>query len=136
MNKFRFIILSILLFSNIFLQAQKSEKSSKYIYPILTSDSAFREAIAAQPITVVDFWAIWCKPCQYFLPEYEDIAKTLYKQAGFYKLDYDLCKATVEQYQVLAIPTIIIFKNGEEIKRYTGLTSKERIIADFKAIIE
>jgi thioredoxin-like negative regulator of GroEL len=60
----------------------------------------------------------------------------MHKKAGFYKLDFDLCKATNEQYQVAVIPAIIVFKNGKEVKRYTGLTSKERIIADLKIIAE
>ena len=138
MNKLKlYALLCLLVYGiNLDLFSQKNEKQSKYIYPTLTSDSAFREAITAQPITVVDFWAVWCKPCQFFLPEYEEVAKTLHKKAGFYKLDYDLCKATAEQYKISAIPVIIIFKNGEEVKRYTGLTSKERIIVDLKAIIE
>jgi thioredoxin 1 len=68
------------------------------------------------------------------LPEYEEVAKAMHKKAGFYKLDFDLCKATNERHQVAAIPTIIIFKEGKEVKRYVGLTSKERIIADLKVI--
>ena len=134
MNKLRFIILSSLLFISAFLQAQKAEKHSPYI-KLITSDSAFITAIHNHKIVIVDFWAIWCKPCQFFLPEYEDVAKTFQKKAEFYKLDFDLCKTTAEQYQVLSIPTIIIFKNGEEVKRYKGLTSKERIIIDLKTII-
>jgi len=130
---FYFFCLFLLVGNNIF--CQKIGKSTSYIHPLIISDSAFNIAITSHSIVVVDFWAIWCKPCQFFIPEYEEVAKTLHKKVKFYKLDYDLCNATIEQYKVLTIPTIIIFKNGEEVKRYIGLTSKERIIVDLKAII-
>jgi thioredoxin len=135
MNKLRFIILSGLLFIGFYLQAQKAEKQSPHI-KLIVSDSAFVKEIYNHKIVVVDFWAVWCKPCQFFLPEYESVAKAYHKKAVFYKLDFDLCKATAEQYQVVSIPVIIIFKNGEEMKRYTGLTSKERIIIDLEEIIK
>ena len=135
MNKLRFLFFSSLLLINFCLQAQKTEKQSPYIQ-LIDSDSVFVSAIQNHNIVVVDFWAIWCKPCQFFLPEYETVAKTFHKKASFYKLNYDLCKTTVERYQVASIPTIIIFKNGDEVKRYTGLTSKERITIDLQTIIE
>ena len=135
MNKLRFLFFSILLLVNFCLQAQQTEKQNPYIQ-LINSDSVFVSAIQSKNIVVVDFWAIWCKPCQYFLTEYEAVAKTYHKKAKFYKLNYDLCITTTEQYQVASIPTIIIFKNGEEVKRYIGLTSKERIILDLKTIIE
>ncbi|MDR1113273.1 MAG: thioredoxin family protein [Bacteroidales bacterium] len=136
MNRTGVLLLGLLLLGGYWeLWSQNREnRPGKYIHPTIKSDSAFRAAIAAQPVAVIDFWAVWCRPCQLFLPEYEEVAKTMHKKAGFYKLDFDLCKATNEQYQVVAIPAIIIFKEGKEVKRYVGLTSKERIIADLKLI--
>ena len=116
--------------------AQESGKKSKYIQPIIESDTAFQAAILSQDYVVVDFWAVWCRPCQLFLPEYEEIAKKFHKKAGFYKLNFDSCQATAQEYDVKMIPVIIIFKHGKEVKRYTGLTAKERILFDLKGIIE
>jgi thiol-disulfide isomerase/thioredoxin len=70
MNKLRFIILWSCFLASIALQAQNAEKQSKYIKHI-ESDSAFKQEFLSHKIEVVDFWATWCKPCQFFLPEYE-----------------------------------------------------------------
>jgi len=115
---------------------QGVDKKSKYIYPTIESDSAFRSAIQSQKYVVVDFWAIWCRPCQLFLSEYEDIAKKFHKKIAFYKLDVEQCPLTVQEYGTKMIPVIIIYKNGKEIKRYVGLTAKERIIIDLEEILK
>lgn len=136
-NKIIAFLAGLLLGFGLNLSAQNNaDKLSEYIYPMITTDSAFKAAIVSQSIVVIDFWAKWCLPCQQFLPEYEEVAKTLHKKVGFYKLNFDSCKATDEEYLVAVIPTIIIFKNGEEVKRYVGLTSKEQLITDLKEIIK
>ena len=138
MNKLgKFLIFNVLYI--LFLlssYSQESEKKSKYIYPIIESDSAFQSAIQSHEYVVVDFWAVWCRPCQLFIPEYEEIAKKFYKKVSFYKLNTDICLATTQEYNTKMIPIIIIFKNGKEVKRYVGLTAKERIIFDLEEIIK
>jgi len=137
MNIFRnVLIFSILyIFCTLFSHAQEHDKNSKYIHPVIELDSVFQNAILSQEYVVVDFWAVWCKPCQMFLSEYEQIAKKFHKKVSFYKLDIDKCPATAKEYNAKMIPVIIIFKNGKEVKRYIGLTSKERIIFDLEEII-
>ena len=131
------LIINVLsIFSILVSCAQESNVKSKYIYPVIESDSVFQNAIISQEYVVVDFWAVWCRPCQMFLPEYEQIAKKFYKKVAFYKLDTDKCQATTKEYEAKMIPIIIIFKNGKEVKRYVGLTSKERIIFDLEEIIK
>ena len=114
--------------------AQQPDKKSKYVHHI-ESDSAFQIAIQSHEYVVVDFWAVWCKPCQLFLPEYDEIAKKLHKKISFYRLDVDKCQPTAHEYNTKMIPVIIVFKNGKEVKRYVGLTAKERIIFDLEEII-
>jgi len=128
------ILTGLCLFCNLNLYAQKSD--SKYIHPTIESDSVFQSAILSQEYVMVDFWAIWCKPCQLFSTEYEQIAKKFYKKVSFYKLDVDKCQITANEFNVKMIPVMIIFKNGKEIKRYVGLTAKERIIFDIEEIIK
>ena len=130
------VFIGLFIFCSLFLYAQQSDKRSKYILPIIESDSVFQSAIQSQEYVVVDFWAVWCKPCHLFLPEYEEIAKKFYKKVSFCKLDADKCTATMQEYEVKSIPAIIIFKKGVEIKRYVGLTAKERIIFDLEEIIK
>ena len=132
---------NILIFSGLYVfcflvsHAQESGKMSKYIHPVIELDSVFQNAIQSQEYVVVDFWAVWCRPCQLFLPEYEEIAKKFHKKVAFYKLNIDSCTATAQEYNTKMIPVIIIFKNGKEVKRYVGLTAKERIMFDLEEII-
>ena len=132
---------NILIFSSLFVfcyvvsYSQESNKKSKYIYPTIESDSVFQNAIQSHEYVVVDFWAVWCRPCQLFVPEYEEIAKKFHKKASFYKLNVDSCQATAKEYEAKMIPVILVFKNGKEIKRYVGLTAKERIMFDLEEIM-
>jgi len=138
MNKLKnILIFSIFsIFCFFAANAQQPDKKSKYVYPVIESDSAFQNAIQSHEYVVVDFWAVWCKPCQMFTPEYEEIAKKLHKKVSFYKLNIDKCQAIAKEYNAVMIPVIIIFKNGKEVKRYVGLTAKERIIFDLEEIIK
>lgn len=136
MSKLKLFFIFAIIGSVTFSHAQTKDGKSKYIQPTIESDSAFQIAIQSQEIVVVDFWAVWCRPCQLFLPEYEEVAKKFHKRVGFYKLNLDRCPATAEQYQVQMIPVIIIFKKGKEVKRYTGLTAKERLIADLEEVMK
>ena len=130
------LVFSVLcLFCYFSSYSQEDVKKSKYIHPIIEADSVFQSAILSQEYVVVDFWAVWCRPCQLFLPEYEEIAKKFHKKASFYKINIDKCATTAQEYNTKMIPVIIIFKNGKEVKRYVGLTAKERIIFDLEEII-
>ena len=132
----KILIFSVLcVYCSLVSSAQEASKHSKYIQPIIEEDSVFQSAILSQEYVVVDFWAAWCRPCQLFLPEYEEIAKKFYKKVAFYKLNFDSCQATAKEYDVKMIPVIIIFKNGKEVKRYLGLTAKERIMFDLEEIM-
>ena len=137
MNRLRkiFVFSVLCVFCCLIASAQEARKHSKYIHPLIEDDSVFQKAIQSQEYVVVDFWAVWCRPCQLFLPEYEEIAKKFYKKASFHKINIDKCAATAQEYNTKMIPVIIIFKNGKEVKRYVGLTAKERIMFDLEEII-
>ena len=72
---------------------------------------------------VVDFYATWCGPCKMFGPIFEEVANT--SNINFVKLDVDKAPDVARKYGVMTIPTIILFKDGKEIKRHTGFMSKE-----------
>jgi len=79
---------------------------------------------------VVDFYATWCGPCKMFGPIFEEVSNE--KNINFIKLDVDKYPDIARQYGVMTIPTIILFKNGQELKRYTGFMSKEQFIEFLK----
>lgn len=79
-------------------------------------------------IVVVDFWANWCGPCKMFSPIFENVANKLI-DIKFCKLDVDNDLENIsKEYGVMSIPTIILFKNGIEIKRHTGFLDEDSLI--------
>ena len=77
---------------------------------------------------LVDFWAPWCGPCQTAGPVIEELAKEYEGKIKVGKLNVDENPKISEKYGILSIPTVIIFKNGEEVKRQVGFVGKEGYI--------
>lgn len=94
---------------------------------ITLTASNFAEKIKSG-ITLVDFWASWCMPCKKQGPIIETVSYETLGKATVGKLDVDQNPSISAMYGVQGIPTMILFKNGKEIKRFVGLTSKEDII--------
>ena len=83
-----------------------------------------------QDKAVVDFYATWCGPCKMFGPIFEETANA--NNINFIKLDVDKHPEVAREYAVMSIPTIILFKEGKELKRHTGFMSKEELIEFIK----
>ena len=77
-------------------------------------------------IAIVDFYATWCGPCKMFGPVVEEVSKE--SDINFVKIDVDKDSDIARRYGVMTIPTIILFRNGEEVKRNIGYMSKEELI--------
>jgi thioredoxin 1 len=91
------------------------------------SDTTFQaEVLEADTPVLVDFWAPWCGPCRVVAPALEEIAGER-DDLRVVKLNVDDNQQTAAQYQVLAIPTMILFRNGSEAKRIQGAMPKKRI---------
>lgn len=90
------------------------------------NDDNFDTTIA-NGITLVDFYADWCGPCRRIAPVIEELAGEMQGQATIAKLDVEQAQKTTASFQVMSIPTIILFKNGKEINRIVGLTDKENL---------
>jgi thioredoxin 1 len=92
------------------------------------TDSNFQaEVIESESATLVDFWAPWCGPCRVVGPVLEEIAAER-DDLRIVKLNVDDNQQTAAQYQVLSIPTMILFKNGQEAKKIIGAFPKKKII--------
>lgn len=74
---------------------------------------------SAKPV-LVDFWAEWCGPCRAIAPTVEAVAEALSGQATVYKMNVDENANVPQRYGIRGIPTLIVFKNGEEQERYVG----------------
>ena len=82
----------------------------------------------AEGVTLVDFWAPWCGPCQMQVPILEELAKSVDIQAKVSKLNVDEAGGVAGRFGVQAIPTLLLFKDGNEVRRFIGVQSKETLI--------
>ncbi len=85
---------------------------------------------AAQPV-MVDFTAVWCGPCKMLDPVVIDLAQDWGEKVKVVKLDVDHNPNIAMQYQVMGVPTLMLFVNGEVSERITGYQPKERIVSKF-----
>ncbi|MCX6245649.1 MAG: thioredoxin [Bacteroidetes bacterium] len=83
-------------------------------------------------IVLVDFWAAWCGPCKLMAPVLNDVAETVDGKATIAKLNVDDHRATATQFKIRSIPTMILFKNGKEVTRFTGVKSKDTILKEIE----
>ena len=95
---------------------------------ILTDENFKKEVLEANLPVLVDFWAPWCGPYQTAGPVIEELAKEYEGKIKVGKINIDENQKISEKYGILSIPTVIIFKNGEEVKRQVGFVGKEGYI--------
>ena len=79
---------------------------------------------------LVDFYSNWCPPCKMLEPIFEELAKELAGKIKFLRLNIDENREMAIKYGVMSIPTLILFKNGQEEKRIVGLRTKEELIRE------
>lgn len=97
--------------------------------PIAVSDRNFEQTVKTYPLVVVDCWAAWCAPCRAIAPVVEQLAREHSGKVVFGKLNVDESPETRERFGIMAIPTLLIMKNGEEVDRIVGALPKEQLEA-------
>lgn len=86
------------------------------------------EVLKADKPVLVDFWATWCAPCRMLGPVVEEVAEETEGRAIVGKLNVDDEMELARKYRVAAIPTLIVFENGQEVRRSVGVIEKEDIL--------
>ena len=97
----------------------------------LSTENFEKEVLKSEKPVLVDFYADWCGPCNAMAPVIEELATELDGKAKVGKINVDDNPNIAVEYNVMSIPTLIIFKNGKEEKRLVGLRDKEELLSLF-----
>ena len=95
----------------------------------ITDDSFEADVLQSDKPVLVDFWAEWCQPCRILAPVIDELAGEFSGRVKVGKVDTESNMDTSIKYGISAIPTVIVFKNGEVVDKFVGLTKKDDLSA-------
>jgi thioredoxin 1 len=102
---------------------------------ITITDANFDEKVLKSNTPVlVDFWAVWCGPCQVQGPIIEEVANEMDGKAAIGKINVDENPASAQKFNVMSIPTLMIFKDGTVVKQFIGVQSKEALVSELNKL--
>jgi thioredoxin 1 len=96
----------------------------------VTDQSFADDVLGSDKPVLVDFWATWCGPCKMIAPVLEEIASENGEKLTIAKMDIDANPTTPRDYQVMSIPTMILFSNGKPVKQIVGAKPKAALLQD------
>jgi thioredoxin 1 len=103
---------------------------------VTLSDATFDETVKSSPNpVVVDFWAEWCGPCKMIAPILEEIAREHGASITIAKVNVDDNPDAAMRFQVMSIPTLIVFQDGEPAKRLVGAKGKAQLLEDLSEFL-
>jgi thioredoxin 1 len=102
---------------------------------VTVTDANFEESVAGDKAVLVDFWAEWCGPCRMVAPVLEEIGKDYPDQITIAKLNVDENPGVAATYDVMSIPTMIVFQQGVEKKRIVGARPKHAMVSELAAFL-
>ncbi|MCL4078363.1 thioredoxin [Coriobacteriia bacterium Es71-Z0120] len=99
----------------------------------VTDESFETDVLSSAKPVVLDFWAPWCGPCRMMEPVLEELAAEAADKIQVAKLNVDDNPKTAQRFDILSIPTLLVFKNGEVVKKLVGAMPKKRLVDELSA---
>ena len=95
-----------------------------------------KEIINHKGYALVDFWATWCPPCRMMAPVLESAEQQLGDKINFVKVDVDEQQLLAAEFDIMSIPTLVVFKDGKPVKRMSGYRPLDAFVEELKSAVE
>ena len=99
----------------------------------LINSSEFSGLLQEDKLLVVDFFATWCGPCKKLSPTLDEVSEELGEQDNIVKVDVDESEDLAMDYGIRSVPTVLFFKNGQQVDKFVGALPKSEIVAKIQA---